>query len=197
MRRRGKRLPEWGRGGRRVILSLRPTTNTEAKYGSEQRTIQQSFAAAHKKEPLRKAIARYAARDRFTFGQIANSPSYLEDVQNDTSNRGELDYATKHQITNLAHDIVRVVLHLHAHCSAARAPCPASAFARHLRGLVHCTGRPFFLIRCASVSIFQRSIAGSIIQYFAFGYRVFKYLVIYNILSSLMAYVENETSAPI
>ena len=41
------------------------------------------------------------------------------------------------------------------------------------------------LIRCASVSIFQRSIAGSIIQYFAFGYRVFKYLVIYDILSSL------------
>ena len=34
------------------------------------------------------------------------NPSYLEDVQNDTSNRGELEYATKHQITNLAREIL-------------------------------------------------------------------------------------------
>ena len=31
------------------------------------------------------------------------SPTYLEDLENDVENRVELEYASKHQITNLAH----------------------------------------------------------------------------------------------
>ena len=34
------------------------------------------------------------------------SPTYLEDLENDVENRGELEYASKHQITNLAHELL-------------------------------------------------------------------------------------------